>query len=73
MGVATLAVAILGPGKVSLDNAFGIVHYDNPSSAGLLGTTGGLIAFIGGVGAAALLLATSWRPSTVKKPEDANT
>jgi putative oxidoreductase len=71
MAVTTLAVAILGPGGYSLDDAFGIVDYDDPSSAGLLGTTGGLIAGIGGVGGAALLLATSWRPSSVKKPEDA--
>jgi putative oxidoreductase len=72
MGVATLAVAILGPGGYSLDNAFGIVDYDDPSSAGLLGTTGGLIALVGGVGGAATLLATSWRPSSVKKTEDAS-
>jgi putative oxidoreductase len=73
MGISTLAIAILGPGGWSLDDAFGIVDYDDPSSAGLLRTTGGLIAFVGGVGGAATLLATSWRPSSVKKPEDAST
>ncbi len=65
MGVGALAVAILGPGGISLDASFGIVDYDDPTSAGLVGRTGGLLAFIGGVGGAATLLATSWRP--VKK------
>jgi putative oxidoreductase len=71
MGVATLLVAMFGPGGYSLDDAFGIVDYEDPSSAGLVGRTGGLIALVGGVGSAALLLATSWRPSSVKKTEDA--
>jgi putative oxidoreductase len=62
MAVATLAVAILGPGGHSLDDAFGIVDYGDPSSAGLLGVTGGLIALVGGVGGAAALLAATWRP-----------
>ena len=62
MGVATLLVAILGPGGYSLDDAFGIVDYDDPTNAGLLGMTGGLVAGALGVGGAAVLLATSWRP-----------
>lgn len=64
MGVAALAVAILGPGGYSLDTALGVVDYDDPSDAGLVGRTGGLLAFFGGVGGAATLLATSWRPVT---------
>lgn len=53
------ALAILGPGKVSLDRAFKIDdNFD--------GKTGLLLALILGVGSAVLLLATSWRPV---KPE----
>ena len=69
MGVAALAVAILGPGGYSFDDAVGIVDYDDPAGAGLVGRTGGLIALVGGVGGAALLLATSWRPAEVKKTD----
>lgn len=65
VAVAALALGILGPGSISLDSAFGIVDYDDPSSAGLIGLTGGLIAFVGGIGGGATLLATGWRP--VKK------
>ena len=66
IGVAALALGILGPGGISLDAALGIVDYDNPSSAGLIGRTGGLLALGLGVGGAVILLATSWRP--VKNP-----
>jgi putative oxidoreductase len=69
IGVAALALSILGPGGISLDASFGIVNYDDPPDAGLVGRTGGLLALIGGVGGAAVLLATSWRPVT--KTEDA--
>jgi putative oxidoreductase len=71
IGVAALALAILGPGGMSLDASFGIVDYDDPSDGGLVGRTGGLLALIGGVGGAAVLLATSWRP--VAKNKDADT
>jgi len=60
ISVVTLGDAILGPGKASLDHAFGIEMH---------GWTGGLVALILGVGGAALLLGTSWRPE--KKPVDA--
>jgi putative oxidoreductase len=69
IGVVALALGILGPGGYSFDDALGIVDYDSPSDAGLLGRTGGLIALIGGVGGAVALLVTSWRP--VPKDRDA--
>jgi putative oxidoreductase len=50
-----LALAVLGPGEWSLDEAIG--WRDD-----LIGTTGLLIAVLAGGGGAALLLATSWRP-----------
>jgi putative oxidoreductase len=56
-----VGIAILGPGYASLDHALGI-------DTDLDGWTGGLIALILGVGGAALLLATSWRPE--RKPAE---
>lgn len=67
IGVAALALAILGPGGTALDCSFGIVGYDDPGSAGLVGRTGGLISLLGGTGGAALLLLTSWRPAAVSR------
>jgi putative oxidoreductase len=55
-----LALAVLGPGEWSLDEAIG--WRDD-----LIGTTGLLIAVLAGGGGAGLLLATAWRP----KPEPA--
>lgn len=63
LAVAALALAILGPGQVSLDSVIGLVDYDDPGNAGLLGRTGGFVAAVLGVGGAGLLLATSWRPA----------
>lgn len=57
LGVVLAAIGILGPGKASLDHALGIE---------LDGWVGGLIAIGIGVGGAALLLVTSWRPE--RKP-----
>jgi putative oxidoreductase len=55
------ALAVLGAGAWSLDDAFGI--YDHaPGNAGLV------IVLLAGVGGAALLLATFWRPPA--KPAD---
>jgi putative oxidoreductase len=65
IAVAAAALGLLGPGTWSLDDAFGIVDYSDPSRAGLVGWTGGLVAAVGGVGGGAFLLATGWRP--VKK------
>ena len=50
-----LALAVLGAGEWSLDEAIG--WRDD-----LAGTTGLLIALVAGAGGAALLLATAWRP-----------
>jgi putative oxidoreductase len=55
-----LALAVLGPGRWSLDQAIGW-------RKDLIGTTGLLIAIVAGGGGAALLLATAWRP----KPAEA--
>jgi putative oxidoreductase len=56
-----LVLAVVGPGKWSLDQALGWRR-------DLIGTTGLLIAIVAGAGGAALLLATAWRP---KKPAEA--
>ncbi|MCM3887112.1 DoxX family protein [Frankia sp. R82] len=53
------AIGILGPGRASLDHAIDIE---------LDGWAGGLIALVLGVGGAALLLATAWRPE--RKPAE---
>jgi len=54
ISVVAVALAALGPGRVSLDHAAGIRF---------AGTAGVLTALIAGLGGAALLLAASWRPS----------
>ena len=56
--VTGLALAMLGAGSVSLDNALGLED--------LAGWTGFWIAVVGGGGGALLLLAVAWRP--VRKP-----
>lgn len=63
IAVVSTALAAMGPGKASLDHAAGI---------NFAGTAGVLTALIAGLGGAALLLATSWRPATVKKAEPAS-
>jgi putative oxidoreductase len=55
VAVAALAVAIAGPGRLSVDDALGLR---------LTGLAGGLIAAAGLLGAA-VLLAASWRPAPV--------
>jgi putative oxidoreductase len=62
IAVVSTALAAIGPGRVSLDHAAGI---------NFAGTAGVLTALIAGLGGAALLLATSWRPAAVKKAEPA--
>jgi len=57
-----LALAVLGPGEWSLDEAIG--WRDD-----LIGTTGLLIAVLAGGGGAGLLLATAWRPE--RQPAEA--
>jgi putative oxidoreductase len=58
IAVVATALAAMGPGTASLDHAAGIRF---------AGTAGVLTALIAGVGGAALLLATSWRPGQEKK------
>jgi putative oxidoreductase len=59
--LAGFSMAILGAGEWSLDEAFDI-------RADLVGATGLVIVLIAGVGGAAALLATFWRPPP-PKPE----
>lgn len=55
LGIVGLVIGALGPGSWSLDDLFDIVD-------DLAGTTGLLIAAIGGIGGGAGLLAVFWRP-----------
>jgi len=55
LGIVGLAIGAIGPGAWSLDEAFDLRD-------DFIGTTGLLIAAIGGVGGAASLLAGFWRP-----------
>ena len=55
LGIVGLALGALGPGAWSLDDALEL-------TGDLTGTTGLLIASIGGVGGGAALLAGFWRP-----------
>jgi putative oxidoreductase len=52
---AGLAIAVVGPGEWSLDNAFDLLD-------DLVGATGLAIAAVAGAGGAAALLAAAWRP-----------
>ena len=55
LGIAGLAIGAIGPGTWSLDHALDLTD-------DLTGTTGLLIAAIGGIGGGAALLAGFWRP-----------
>jgi putative oxidoreductase len=55
LGIVGLAIATVGPGTWSLDEAFGLRD-------DFVGWTGLLIAAIGGIAGAAALLAVFWRP-----------
>jgi putative oxidoreductase len=55
LAIVGFAIAVVGPGEWSLDHALDI-------DDDLVGTTGLLIALIGGVGGACALLAAFWRP-----------
>jgi putative oxidoreductase len=57
LGVVGLVIATVGPGTWSLDEAVGL-------NDDFVGWTGLLIAVIGGLGGAAVLLAVSWRPDS---------
>ncbi|SQD95250.1 MULTISPECIES: DoxX family protein [unclassified Parafrankia] len=56
IAVLCLGIAILGPGKASLDHAIGI-------DDDLNGWVGAIIALVLGVGGSVGLLVTSWRPN----------
>ncbi|KRE40838.1 DoxX family protein [Knoellia sp. Soil729] len=57
VGIVAVALAVLGPGRWSLDKAFGL---------DLFGVVWGIIALVGGLLAAAGLLITSYRPNARK-------
>lgn len=56
LGIVGVAIGAIGPGRWSLDHALDL-------GDDLSGTSGLLIAAIAGIGGAALLIATSWRPN----------
>jgi putative oxidoreductase len=58
--LAGLALATVGPGEWSLDEALDL-------NADLVGVPGLLIALLAGGGGAALLLATCWRPAPAER------
>ena len=60
VAVVAVALAVLGPGRWSLDHALGL---------DLAGLGWGLIALVGGLVAAGGLLATSYRPGPAKDAE----
>ena len=60
LGIAALAIAVAGPGEVSIDAA--ITIGDETLAAALDGWVGAVLA-LGGVGVAALQLITFWRPA----------
>ena len=57
VGIVSVALAVVGPGRWSLDHALGL---------DLAGLGWGVIALVGGLVAAAGLLATSYRPGATK-------
>ncbi|WP_353951376.1 DoxX family protein [Knoellia sp. S7-12] len=57
VAIVAVALAVVGPGRWSLDHAFGL---------DLAGLGWGVIALVGGVAAAAGLLVTSYRPNATK-------
>jgi putative oxidoreductase len=60
--VSGFALAMLGPGQWSLDHAFNITRFQ--------GWDGLYIALVAGVGGAAALLLTFWRPAKPAKPAE---
>jgi putative oxidoreductase len=59
LAAVALSLALIGPGRISLDHAFGIV---------ISGALGFAIALVVGLGGTAALLVTSWRPATDSSP-----
>lgn len=64
VAVAALALAAVGPGTISADDALGVVNY-GAEHPGLLGSQAVLLAGGGGLLGAALLLGLGWRPRQV--------
>jgi putative oxidoreductase len=58
IATVSVAVAVMGPGRASVDHALDTV---------LRGTPGLLVALIGGLGGTALLLGAAWRPGRQEK------
>ncbi len=63
LAVVCLCLSALGPGRISLDHALGIV---------VDGAAGAAIAGMAGIGGALVLLAACWRPRREPEPEKAN-
>jgi putative oxidoreductase len=64
VAVAALALAAVGPGTISADDALGVVDY-GAEHPGLLGSQAALLAGGGGLLGAAVLLGLGWRPRQV--------
>lgn len=60
IAVTCAAIALLGPGRWSLDH---LIDLDGALDASIAGGNGLAVALISGLGGAALLLATCWRPT----------
>ena len=64
IAVIAVAVSILGPGKWSLDHAFGLdTHYP------FYGVWGFVVSVVLGLGGAVALLVTSWTPPEQGEPD----
>src|SRR5690606_12379466 len=63
LAVVCLCLSALGPGRISLDHALGIV---------VDGAAGAAIAGMSGIGGALVLLAACWRPRREPEPEKAD-
>jgi putative oxidoreductase len=72
VAVAAVALAATGPGTISFDSLVGIANYDDPNGPGLIGSTGALIASIGGLAGGVSLLAFGWRPVRTSEPVEAD-
>jgi putative oxidoreductase len=59
ISAACLSIALLGPGRWSLDHA---IDLDETLGFSTVGRNGAIIALVAGVGGAAALLAVFWRP-----------
>ncbi|MCM2389639.1 DoxX family protein [Streptomyces albipurpureus] len=67
LAVCAVVLAMLGPGRLSLDHALGVTG-DGGQLLGLTGWAGGLVAAGAGLGGAVVLLATSWKAPGEEPP-----